>query len=132
METKSIKTQAILLGLAQLHQWESASVPALGTMSGRFLYFKMMEQAMGAGQASSAHLLKNIHCDAQLSERAIRLKLREFERLGYVESTTGMQDKRARQLKPTAKMLAMMEEHIQAFEQIMGKELLLIEKSHAA
>jgi DNA-binding MarR family transcriptional regulator len=49
--------------------------------------------------------------------------------MGYVESSMGSRDRRARQLKPTAKMLAIMEEHIQAFEQIMGKELLLIEKN---
>jgi|AACY02.15.fsa_nt_gi DNA-binding MarR family transcriptional regulator len=132
METMSVRGQAILCGLAQLHQWEAESVPPLDTVSGRFLYFKMMEQAMESNATVSGQLLKNIHCDAHLSERAIRLKLREFERLGYVESCMGSHDKRARQLKPTAKMLAMMEEHIQAFEQIMGKELLLIEKNHAA
>ncbi len=129
MEMQSIRRQAILGGLAQLHQWEAESVPPLDTVSGRYLYFKMMEHAMGGSASPSGRLLKNIHCDAQLSERTIRLKLREFERMGYVESSMGSRDRRARQLKPTAKILAIMEEHIQAFEQIMGKELLLIEKN---
>ena len=102
-------------------------MPPLGTVCGRFLYFKIAQQVMS--QAPGSASLKDIHVDAQVSERALRLKLRDFEREGWIEAVSGSNDRRARQLVPTPKLMALITAHAQVLEQALGKSLLLIEKN---
>jgi DNA-binding MarR family transcriptional regulator len=91
------------------------------------LYFKIAQQVMRAG--TSAPSLKDLHVDAHLSERAIRLKLRDFEREGWIESVITPADKRTRRLVVTPKLLALIQAHAQALDQSLGQALLVIAKN---
>lgn len=121
------RQQSALLSLADMNLWEAANCKPLNTVSGRFLYFRIAQQVMRAGQSSQS--LKDIHVDAHLSERAIRLKLREFEREGWIESVATPADKRTRQLVVTPKLLSLIQTHAQALDQALGKSLLVIAKN---
>lgn len=127
MDSISARQQAALMSLADLQQWETWQCPPLGTVCGRFLYFKIAQQVMS--QAPGSASLKDIHVDAQVSERALRLKLRDFEREGWIEAVSGSNDRRARQLVPTPKLMALITAHAQVLEQALSKSLLLIEKN---
>ncbi len=128
MNELSRRQQSALLSLADMNLWEAVNCAPLNTVSGRFLYFKIAQQVMREGTGVQA--LKDLHVDAHLSERAIRLKLREFEREGWIESVTTPSDKRTRQLVVTPKLLALIQAHAQALDQSLGQALLVIAKGH--
>ena len=117
-----------LVSLAKLHLWELSKLPPFDTMSGQFLYFKLVQQTLSGSDVQQS--LKDIHFDTQLSERAIRLKVREFEELGLIHSVPNQSDKRARQLIPTDQMLDLIEQHANAFKQVFAEKLLVIEKNN--
>ncbi len=129
MESKFTNRQRnALVSLAKLHLWEQSQLRPFETMSGQFLYFKLVQQTLSGTDAQQS--LKDIHFDTQLSERAIRLKVREFEEMGLIQSVPNQSDKRARQLIPTSQMLALIEQHANAFEQVFAENLLVIEKNN--
>lgn len=127
MKDLNRRQQATLMSLAELQHWEAQHCTPLNTVCGRFLYFKIAEQVMSETQGSQS--LKDIHVDAHVSERAIRLKLREFERDGLIEAVSSQSDKRARLLTATPKLRALIAAHAQAMDQALGKSLLVIEKN---
>jgi hypothetical protein len=117
----------IIKNLAELHQWELDHAPFLNTMSGRHLYFRIAQRAVGE-RALLSKALKELYCGSNLSEKALRTRMREMERGGVVRSVSCKEDARSRYLMPTEKFYEAIYLHAQQARRIFGKDFLMIEK----
>ena len=107
-----------LLCIAELNQWERRHVPYIQSTTGRDLYFALAHSS----------LLQDNPCNVPLktllmgvTERALRQRVREFERLGLITLRTHDSDTRVRTAQPTPKLLAMFDAHTRAMRQIFQK-----------
>ncbi len=103
--------------LIQLHEWEGSHLHELKTNSGRDLYLKLAESLIQDTEVSrSLKLLKG-----PLTDRATRLRVRDFQREGLVEILSNPQDFRTRTAKPTIKFVNRLNKHLSAMKQIFEK-----------
>lgn len=97
--------------LTQVHQWETHCNPLMSTIIGRHIYLCIICELDRHGEIDSSKSLKRIFSHPTLTDRAIRLKLRELERTGYVLTELSNRDGRSRTLKLTQKFLDLIDEH---------------------
>lgn len=83
----------------------------MSTIIGRHIYLCIVCELNANGEIDSAKSLKKIFSHPTLTERAIRLKLRELEANGYLLTEFSRRDGRSRTLKLTQKFLDLIEEH---------------------
>ena len=117
----------IIKNLAELHQWELDNSPFLNTMSGRHLYFRIAQRAVGE-RALLSKALKELYCGSNLSEKALRMRMREMEKDGAIQSVHCEGDARAKYLMPTEVFYEAIYLHAQQARRIFGKDFLMIEK----
>ncbi len=72
--------------------------------------------------------IKSLLSSSFCSDRAVRLKIREMENKGYLFSEFSNNDKRILVLKPTVKLLELIDEHALIFLNAITKDHHLIEK----
>jgi DNA-binding MarR family transcriptional regulator len=72
--------------------------------------------------------IKSLLSSSLCSERAVRLKIWEMENRGYLYSEFSNNDKRIIVLKPTVKLLELIDEHALIFLNVITKDHHLIEK----
>jgi DNA-binding MarR family transcriptional regulator len=72
--------------------------------------------------------IKSLLSSSLCSDRAVRLKIREMENKGYLYSEFSNNDKRIVVLKPTVKLLELIDEHALIFLNAVTKDHHLIEK----
>lgn len=97
--------------LTQVHQWETHGNPLMSTIIGRHIYLCIICELNRYGEIDSSKSLKRIFSHPTLTDRAIRLKLRELEKTGYVTTELSHRDGRSRTLKLTQKFLDLVDEH---------------------
>jgi len=127
-ELNSERLTLIQSNLAELRAWEFENLPFFGTVTGSYLYHKIAERSLAQREPINRSL-KDLHYSSSVSERAIRLKLREFERDGLIESKSSEEDGRVRYLIPTEKFYEMVYQHSCEFDRIFSKNMVLIEKN---
>lgn len=103
-EMGALELRAIIASLAELYQWEQDNFPALHSMTGRHLYYKIAERAIGDRSLLSGSLKKDLYAGASLSEKALRLRMREMEKQGEIQTVQCLDDGRAKYLMPTEKL----------------------------
>jgi DNA-binding MarR family transcriptional regulator len=62
------------------------------------------------------------------TERATRLKLREFEEQGLINVLNNTEDHRTKRVIPTAKFLKILNAHLSLIKQICDEQYLMIDK----
>ena len=97
-----------LLCAADLNAWERENIPYIKTTSGRDLYFALASFSLLQDQDYS-NALKTLTLG--LTDRAMRGRIREFEKLGLIITDSNETDARSRVLKPTPKLLALFDLH---------------------
>jgi hypothetical protein len=118
--------RAIILSLAELHQWEQDNSSVLSSMTGRHLYYKIAERAIGERSLLSGSLKKDLYAGSHLSEKAIRLRMRELEQEGCIEAISSMSDARAKYLVPTEKFYESIYHHAEQTRRILSRYFHLI------
>jgi DNA-binding MarR family transcriptional regulator len=118
----------ILTSLIELKQWEWFNVPVLHTVVGRHVYFSIATQLLDKSAEPGVRSLKQVLNHPGYTDRAIRMKLREMERMGLIESESSEIDKRARYVQPTPKFEQLVETHAQFYRSLLEKEYILLEK----
>jgi hypothetical protein len=116
--------------ICQLHDWENQHLELAHSQAGRYLYLSIVKQLQGKAEGPSA-LLKGIYYNKDLSERALRYKLREFENQGLIAFEASTTDKRSKRILPTDSLVQTMADHASAFAQLLGKEFLVLPKNKA-
>lgn len=117
----------IIALLAELHEWELTNAPLLSTLTGRHLYFRMAQRAVGDREHLS-RALKDLTSGAGYTEKALRMRMRDMERDGYTEALNGLEDGRSKYLMPTEKFYQELYSHAAQVKQILRKNYLLIQK----
>jgi hypothetical protein len=113
--------------ICQLHEWESQHLELAQTQAGRYLYLNIARQLQEERGGPSA-LLKGIYYNKELSERALRYKIREFESDGLIEFESNHIDKRSKKILPTDALLKTLEAHASEFGRMLGNEFLIFPK----
>lgn len=126
-EMNSKQLTSIIKNLAELHQWELDNSPFLNTMTGRHLYFRIAQRAVGE-RALLSKALKELYSGSNLSDKALRTRVRELEMQGVITSVHNEGDARAKYLMPTEKFYEAIYLHAQEARRIFGRDFLMIEK----
>ncbi len=113
--------------ICQLHEWESQHLDVASTQAGRYLYLNLARQMQDKQDGPSA-FLKGIYYNKDLSERALRYKIREFENDGLIEFEAHDSDKRSKRILPTSALLSTLEAHAQEFSRMLSNEFLIFPK----
>ncbi len=123
----STELTAIMRNLSDLHKWELENSPFLNTMTGRHLYFQIAKRSVVDGGLLSRSL-KELYTGTQLSEKALRMRVRDLERQGVIITVPG-DDARARHLMPTEKFYEAIYHHSLEAKRIFSRDFLMIEKN---
>ena len=79
----------ILTNFVEFTKWEWRNVPVLRTVVGQHVYFSIVTQMLETSNDKGARSIKQVLNHPGYTDRAIRLKLRELERMGLIESVSG-------------------------------------------
>jgi hypothetical protein len=118
---------AIVANLAELHEWEIEHAPLLDTLTGRHLYFRIAQRAVG-DRALLSRALKDLMGGSVFTEKGLRTRMREMEKAGYIASVCGEEDARSKYLMPTEKFYEAIYLHADQVRRIFEKDFLMIEK----
>jgi DNA-binding MarR family transcriptional regulator len=118
----------ILTSLIELKQWEWCNVPLLHTVIGRHVYFSLATELLDKPNEPGVRSLKQVLNHPGYTDRAIRMKLREMERMGFICSVHSDIDKRVRFVLPTPKFEQLVETHAKFYRALLEKEFILLEK----
>lgn len=118
---------AIVANLAELHEWELNRSPMLSTLTGRHLYFRIAQRAVG-DRSLLSKALKDLMGGSGYTEKALRIRMRDMEAEGYIASVNGEDDARSKYLMPTEKFYEAIYLHADQVRRIFEKDFLMIEK----
>lgn len=126
-EINTAQLTAIVANLAELHEWELANAPILGSLTGRHLYYRIAQRAVG-DRTLLSRALKDLMSGSAYTEKALRTRMREMEKDGLIEAISGEEDGRSKYLMPTEKMYELLYLHADQVRRVFEKNFLLIEK----
>lgn len=118
---------SIVSNLAELHEWELEFCPLLETLTGRHLYFRIAQRAVG-DRALLSKSLKDLIGDSGYTEKGLRNRIIEMEEKGYIVSVVAKDDGRSRCLMPTEKFYEAIYWHAEQVRRLFNKDFLMIEK----
>lgn len=126
-QINTVQLTAIVANLAELHEWEIEHLPLLATLTGRHLYFRIAQRAVG-DRTLLSRSLKHLMVGSGFTEKALRTRMREMEKNGYISAVNGEEDGRSKYLMPTEKFYEALYLHSDQVRQIFNKDFLLIQK----
>lgn len=100
----------------ELYEWELNELPFVDSIVGRHVYVcvarNVLRQRYFKGEDLS---IKSLLSSISFSDRAVRLKIREMEASGYLFSKVTSSDKRIKLIKPTEKLVRLIDAHALIF-----------------
>ena len=118
----------IFKALIEANQWEWIELPGSRSQVGRHVYFCIAKEVLQGEEIRSGQPLKHALFHPEFTDRAIRMKLREFELGGLIEVQTSPEDKRFRRLVPTQALIDVIEKHARVIFQAIEKTTFCIDK----
>ena len=122
---KSVNEPNLLRVMIQMHDWENRQRQELQTLTGRELYYRIAEVCLNDSQLPQQ--IKLFHSGS--TERAIRLRMREFEELGLIDVSNNMSDQRTKCIVPTEKFLQHLNQHLDLLRIFCDRRFLMVEKN---
>jgi DNA-binding MarR family transcriptional regulator len=126
-ELNTSQLTAIVANLAELHEWESEFCPLLASLTGRHLYFRIAQRAVGDRKLLSK-ALKDLMGGSGFTEKGLRNRIQQMEKEGYIVSVSAEVDGRSKYLMPTEKFYEAIYWHAEQVRRILEKNFLMIEK----
>ncbi len=117
----------IIGNLAKLHEWEMKNFPLMTSLTGRMLYFRIAQRALGDGKDLSK-AMKELMGDGSFTEKALRSRLQQMEDEGYIVTVHGEADARFKAPIPTDKFYAAIYLHAEQVRRIFDEDYLMIDK----
>ncbi|WP_341686706.1 hypothetical protein [Limnohabitans sp.] len=111
-----------------LHEWEMNKFPFFRTMIGRHIYVCLARNVFTDKNEEEVSI-KKLLSSHFFTDRAIRLKIREMEKAGFLETKNGHKDQRVVVIKPTAELRKMMEEHSLMLNRVVSQDIIILEKN---
>jgi hypothetical protein len=110
--------------MIQIREWEDGQLPALQTISGRYLYFRIAACHLQGSQVSQ-HLKV---LQGGVTERTMRQRMRDFEAMGLIQIEDNESDQRTKRVIPTEKFLLHLNQHLEFLKHILGQNYLMFDK----
>ena len=110
--------------MIQFREWEYGQLPALQTISGRYLYFRIAACYLQGTQASQ--LLKVLQVGVTV--HALRQRMREFEAMGLIQIQDCKSDQSTKKVIPTEKFLQHLKHHLEFLRYICDQKFLMFDK----
>ncbi|WP_310645196.1 hypothetical protein [Limnohabitans sp.] len=117
-----------LFALAEIYEWEIQSHVAFQTVTGRALYFGIVRAHLNGHQIDRTSLKQLVGSDIA-TERGVRLRMREFEKLGLVFIELNTVDKRTKRVLPTEQFVALMNAHASQAMLIFQRRFFIIQNT---
>ena len=114
----------LLRVMIQIREWEDGQLPAMQTISGRYLYFRIAACYL-QGAHSSQHLKV---FQGGVTERTMRKRMREFEAMGLIQMEDNELDQRTKRVIPTEKFLLYLNQHLEFLKRILSQNYLMFDK----
>jgi hypothetical protein len=124
-KTQPITDTNLLHVLIELNQWEDSQCPELQTVSGRDLYYKVAA-SMLVNDSDKTQPLKLL--SGRVTDRATRIRIREFQALGLVTVVESENDARTRRVVPTALFASRLNEHVSWFKRLCNQRFLMLDR----
>jgi hypothetical protein len=118
----------LLVALAEINQWEWIELPSARSLVGRHVYFCLAVEVLKNKEIRAGQPLKQVFFHPEFSDRAIRMKLREFEQDGLIERLSDDIDKRYRRLVPTQVLVDSIHKHAQTLRLTIEKSVYCVDK----
>lgn len=112
----------------ELHEWEMNKFPFIRTATGRHIYICLVRTALASKHDGDISIKKMLSSDF-FTDRAIRLKIREMERAGFLRSEMGVDDRRVVTVRPSDSLKALIQEHSMLLDQLISRDVIFIKKS---
>ena len=122
--------QYFIRSLLLAHQWETSGDGLMGTIIGRHVYLCIISELHPDGKISESKSLKQVFSHPSFTDRAIRLKLREFESKGYISMEVNASDGRTRSIRVTDKFMKQVEQHKALLQSAYKEQFLVIFKAN--
>jgi hypothetical protein len=119
----------ILEKVFSLHEWEMKNFPFLKTATGRHIYVCLLREIFSSKDSKDISIKKLLSSNF-FTDRAIRIKIREMEKAGYLKSESGVSDRRVVIVKPSDNLKNMMEEHSALLNEVISRDVILIKKNN--
>jgi hypothetical protein len=120
--------QKILARLVELSHWEWVNLPLFKSVVGRHVYYCIAQDTFFNASHPADRSLKQVLNHPEYTDRAVRMKLRELEDEGLITRVCSDNDKRARQIVPTAKLLELMVHHAETMQKLLEKDFIILER----
>ena len=117
-----------LVAMSDMNVWEREHLAFMGTPTGRDLYFLLAKRFLFHEEPSAMHLKTLV---VGSTDRAMRLRVRQFEQLGLITITQNKTDARIRNVEPTQKLLDMFDAHTMAMREIFGHHFVFSQHATA-
>lgn len=116
-----------LSAVLELYEWELREIPFVNSVIGRHVYLCMARQILQTRSSEfSPQSVKALLSSPNFTDRAIRLKIREMERSGFLQSTSNAHDKRSKKLVATDKLVTMVDTHSTMLDRIMARDFFVV------
>jgi hypothetical protein len=126
IDDKELK--AIISSLVKIYQWEMGSADFFHNVTARHLYFNISQRAI-VEQSLTTKSMKDIyHGSEHFTEKGIRIRLREFEENGHLETFPCANDARVKYIKPSEKTMRFIYSHAQYTKKILLENFILVRK----
>lgn len=119
-----VHESTLLRVMIQMREWEDCQLPALKTISGRYLYFRIAACYLQGSQPLQ-HLKV---LQGGVTERAMRQRMREFEAMGLIQMEDNESDQRTKRVIPTEIFLLHLKQHLEFLKHILGQNYLMFDK----
>ena len=116
--------------LAVLNEWERVHMPFIKSTSGRDLYFLLVKHFLLSSDPSTSIPLKSFTVD--LTDKAMRRRMREFEKLKLLALEGCANDARSKTLRPTAQLHGLFDAHTMAMRACFRHYFHYVKKDQAA
>lgn len=127
-EVDSQELKSIISALVKIYGWEMQSPHFFQNITSRHLYLKIAERAIVEESLMTKSMKEIYHGGNGLTEKGIRLRLREFEENGQVRSIACKNDGRVKYLVPSESMLEFIYLHASCIKRILSEEFILVKK----
>jgi hypothetical protein len=126
IDSKELKS--IIKALVKIYDWEMQSPNFFHNVTSRHLYLKIAERAIVEESLMTKSMKDIYYGSGGLTEKGIRIRLREFEENDQVRSIACKKDGRVKYVVPSESMLELIYLHATHIKKVLSEEFILIKK----
>lgn len=125
-EKLGVSDPNLLRILIEINRWEEIQRRELQTVSGRELYFSIAASLLDESQRKRQSLKQ---LNGRITQRAMRDRIGEFQKLGLVDVVNSEIDSRTKRVQPTDKFIKRLNRYLYFFKHLLDEHFLIVKKN---